>query len=398
MIDRNKNVFLHLSLIPNIGPASIMRIIKGIFWDQYPDLLQAGLMEFIEVQENLDFEQLYTFNTHDFIKKCGLNNTSAQDVVNGLANKALLDAELTLIKKHKVDVISVFDVHYPDILKQIYSPPIILYIQGQSLHNLAKRLSIVGSRKADNYAQKVVTSIVPELVVRDWHIVSGGAEGVDSMAHEATLAAGGKTVVVMGSGFLHPYPANNEKMFQTIVTCGGTLVSPFSLQTRPDRGTFPARNRIIAGLSQGCVVVRAAEKSGALITAQFALDQGRLIFAVPGSIYDELSVGCHELIKQGAKLVNTAGDILEDFGETVSTGANFNPAVAHKTTEQISHFEPATKITEDPLLVFMNSACSLDDLSIKTELSFDKLQQKLFELQLEGKVRQNFAGLWERVL
>lgn len=386
----NKNVLLHLSLIPNIGPQTIItKILRGLFLQQFPDLLHAGLMEIIDAQKQLDLETLYSFSVYDFVKKCGLTEKSALQVANGLANRVILTTELGLIERHGATILTIFEPSYPEILKQIHMPPIVLYCKGVPLEANAKRFSVVGSRKGDAYANQIISTVVPILVEQGWHIVSGGAEGVDTMAHRATMEAGGNTLVIMGSGFLHPYPPSNKELFKQLETKGGTLISPFSLNTPPDRSTFPARNRIIAGLSQGCLVVRAAARSGALITAQFALDQGRLIFAVPGSIYDELSVGCHELIKQGAKLVNSVNDILEDFNEGV-TPSTFTPAVRENQTK-------ISSCSTDPLLQHLDISCTIDDLSNKTGLELDELFDSLFALQLEGKVRQNFAGQWERV-
>ena len=394
---RNKNVLLHLSLIPNVGPQTIInKILRGLFLQQFPNLLHAGLMEVIDAQNLLNLEILYSFSVNDFIRKCGLTERSALDVTNGLANRSLLATEQDLIAQHSgTTVLSIFEPAYPEILKQIHMPPIVLYCKGTPLEAQAKRFSIVGSRKADAYASQVVSSVVPTMIAQGWHIVSGGAEGVDTMAHRATMVAGGRTLVVMGAGFLHTYPPSNKDFFKELEQNGGTLISPFSLNTPPDRSTFPARNRIIAGLSQGCLVVRAAARSGALITAQFAIDQGRLIFAVPGSIYDDLSVGCHELIKQGAKLVNTVNDILEDFNEFTPT-SDVAPVTFAPATREIQ-IQAKEKPYTNPLLHHLTSSCTIDELSGKTGLSLDDLFDSLFALQLEGKVRQNFAGQWERV-
>lgn len=399
MSEQNKQVLLHLSLIPGVGPATIInKILRGLFAQKFPDLLQVDLMEMVNAQEFISLDMLYSFSVGDFVRTCSVTERIANDIVLGLANCSLLTQELSLIARHQGTWVTLFEVDYPEILKQITNPPVVLYCKGAPLTPIAKRFSIVGSRKADEYAAQAVRSVVPALVANGWHIVSGGAEGVDTMAHRATVEMGGRTLVVMGSGFLHPYPPSNKEFFQEIEQKGGTIISPFSLNTPPDRTTFPARNRIIAGLSQGCLVVRAAERSGALITAQYALDQGRAVFAVPGSIYDDLSAGCHALIKQGAKLVNTPADILDDFNEVTST-ASFTPAVVVKQERQASVAEALTlhEGTDDFLLQFLGASCTIDELSDKTGLSLSDLHDKLFMLQLDGKVHQDFSGQWKRV-
>ena len=398
MENKNKRVLLHLSLIPGVGPSTIInKIIKGLFLQLFPDLLQACLMELIDVQEQIDFEILYKFTINDFIKKCHLTERLAQAVVDGLIDKNLLIKELDLIEKHDVVVVSIFESSYPEILKQITTPPTVLYCKGAALPVSAKRFSIVGSRKADVYASQVITSLVPSLIANGWHIVSGGAEGVDTMAHRATLNVGGQTLVVMGSGLLHPYPYSNKEFFKEIEQNGGTIISSFSLNTSPDKSTFPARNRIIAGLSQGCLVVRAAERSGALITAQFALDQGRLVFAVPGSIYDDLSAGCHGLIQQGAKLVNTVSDIFDEFKEVIAL-SSFTPALVAQQERQslINDVLSLTSDSDEFILHFLSSSRTVDELSLQTGLPLNELLDRLFTMQLNGKVRQDFAGQWAR--
>ena len=231
---------------------------------------------------------------------------------------SLLDEELALLEKHSITLLTPFDNNFPEDLKQIHHPPMVLYCKGAPIEPAAKRLAIVGSRKANDYAKQVIQSLVPSLVEHGWAIVSGGAEGADTMAHQAVLDAGGNTIAVLGAGLLTPpFPASNKQLFERMVAHGGTLVSPFSLRTPADRTTFPQRNRIISGLSLGSVVVQAAQRSGALITARFALEQGRQVFAVPGLVNDDLSYGSHHLIKQGAKLVSTVSDIFEEFGESL---------------------------------------------------------------------------------
>jgi DNA processing protein len=397
---KNNQVLLHLSLISGVGPAAILKILKGVFLESYPELLHVSLMEIIDAQEHLNLETIYHYSTHDFMHQCDISEKIGRVLVEGLKDKTLLQKELALLEKYSICVVTVLQSMYPDILKQIHLPPTVLYYRGGEFLSQAKRLAIVGSRKADSYAHDVIKALVPGLIAHNWHIVSGGADGVDTMAHEATLDAGGKTIVVMGSGFLHPYPESNKDLFKRVVQNNGIIVSPFPLNTPPDKGTFPARNRVISGLAQGCLIVRAAERSGALITAQFALEQGRLIFAVPGSVHEQLSIGCHDLIQQGAKLVHSAQDILEEFGEWSAHEKNSDTQEHNEQVLTFTGAQAGVKSNgEKPhtLIDFLDHSRTLDELSELTGIEYFELQHKLFELQLEGKIRQTFNGAWERM-
>jgi DNA processing protein len=359
------NFLLKLSLIPNIGPASILKITKKI-----------------KNKKSLSHKNLFS----------QLSPRIQKILETGLKDETRLEKELELIEKYKIKVYTFLDDDYPELLKQIYHPPPIIYCKGEPLKTNTK-IAIVGSRKADNYAKRTIQNLVQKLVQNNFTIVSGGAAGVDSMAHEAALNFGGKTIVVFGSGLTHPYPSKNKELFRKIVRNNGTLISSFPLKTPPARGNFPARNRIVAGISQGCVVVQAASKSGALITSQFALDQGKQVFAIPGNIDNELSAGCHKLIQQGAKLVADADDIFEELG---TPAAPFAPSDSPQNRS--SRVPPqAVYRGRDPIIIFLEQPCTIDELLEKTEFSLPELQEKLFSLQLEGHVKQNFAGLWEMV-
>jgi DNA processing protein len=376
--NKNNLVLLHLALISGAGPITILKIIKKFFEEKF---------------DAFDLTRLYDFVQSDFVKKIGLSEKLSKILFDGLKDKTLLEKELEFIAKYKIKFITILDSEYPKDLKAIYAPPIALFCKGASLGFFDKNIAIVGSRKSNTYAKEVIYKLVPDLITNGYKIVSGGALGVDSIAHQATLDFKGKTVVVLGSGLKYSYPMQNKDLFRKVVQDDGMLLSPFSFQTPPDKANFPARNRIIAGLSSGCLVVQAAKKSGALITAQFALENGRQVFAIPGSVYDDLSVGCHELIKQGAKLVTSVDDILEEFGQ-INCCKKENEDSKEEFVEKEKFFgidDEQAKILQE-----LSSVSSLDDLSIKTDLSIEMLQEKLFEMQLDGKVKQNFAGFWEQ--
>lgn len=203
---------------------------------------------------------------------------------------------------------------YPKQLREIYNPPKRIYAIG-NIEILNKvGIAIVGSRKATEYGKKVAFRLSKDLSERDIVIISGLAKGIDSYAHIGSLnVQNGKTIAVLGSGIKVIYPKENIELARQIVRKGGCIISEYSPDDTPNKSNFPERNRIISGLSKGVVIVEASEKSGALITADFALEQGREVFAVPGNIYSTTSVGTNKLIQQGAKLVMCVEDILSEI-------------------------------------------------------------------------------------
>lgn len=394
MHNKNSEILLHLSLIDNIGPATIFKVLHKLLLDQNQTLLNPDWVDVFKKSACLNLSVIYDYSVSDFINIFGLSENCAQRIYTGLADSEVLEQELILAEKNDIKIVDILSLDYVPLLRQIHVPPVVLYFSGALIDQQVKHLGIVGSRGADDYALHVIENIVPVLVSNGWVIVSGGANGADTMAHKATLNSNGKTVVVLGSGILCPYPENNIDLFYDISNRGGTIVSPFPLKRSPDKGTFPARNRIISGLSLGCLVVQAAAKSGALITANCALEQGRQVFAVPGRIDDKLSAGCNELIKQGAKVVCNSNDILEEFGENLPAGI-FRPAVT--VHRQVSIDAKPNDQCEDVVLCKLDKSATIDELIIKTGLDFNQLQDKLFGLQLEGKVKQNFTGAWEKI-
>jgi DNA processing protein len=363
-------VVLHLSLISGVGPATIKTILENM--------------------QSQDLARIYNFRVPELCE-LGLTYDRAMKVVAGLQDQSILDKELELITKYDINWCALGSPEYCQLLAEIEQPPAIIYYQGTNLFNHEKAIAFVGSRKADAYARVVVDKLVPALVQDNWIIVSGGALGVDSLTHEQVVKSGGKTIVVLGSGLLNWYPASNSGLFHKVIQAGGMIVSCFSLQTQPIAANFPARNRIIAGLSQGTVVVQAASKSGALITADFALEQGRQVFAVPGSIEHGLHDGCHYLIQQGAKLVTNVHDIIVEFGYGSSV------VQTQENQKQLSlPMEPCNQ--EDvAILEKLLKPASTEDLLSNLDLSLEDLMQKLFDLSLQGKISQDIMGLWKRI-
>lgn len=220
--------------------------------------------------------------------------------------------ERDLIKKYNVSVLSLSDEDYPVSLRNIYDPPLVLYVKGRLTDQDRTAVALVGSRRASTYGINICHSLSGSLAGLGITVVSGLARGIDSAAHRGALLAGGRTVAVLGSGLGHIYPPENRKLAVEISEAGA-VVSEFPMNTPPVPRNFPIRNRIISGLSLGTVVVEAARKSGALITARCALEQGREVFAVPGKAGSSTAGGTHQLIRQGAKLVENANDIIEEL-------------------------------------------------------------------------------------
>jgi DNA processing protein len=224
----------------------------------------------------------------------------------------ILRKQLQLLEKHQVQIVTLADSGYPELLRTIFDPPPVLYIKGTLSERDRLAVAVVGSRKSSSYGRLTAEKICLDLVSRGVTVVSGLARGIDSFAHRGALKGRGRTIAVLGNGVDYIYPRENRKLYEEIVE-KGAVISEFPLGTPPDRKNFPVRNRIISGMSLGVVVVEASDRSGALITADLALEQGREVLAIPGNISSYTSRGTHRLIKQGAKLVETVEDILEEL-------------------------------------------------------------------------------------
>ena len=376
---------LHLSLIDGVGPATIARL-----------------------QKQSPFEELYSCTESDIIRNFHMSPKSAAIIANGLKDFNSLEHEVELIQRNDIKWVTGEDAAYPSLLKEIDSPPAVLYYRGADLHTFDKNIAVVGSRLAGSYASEVVAAFTPSLIQFGWNIISGGAIGADTMAHDLALKNGGRTVAILGSGLLCPHPKSNKKLFEKIIQNGGSLVSSFKLMEGPFPGNFPARNRIIAGMSQACLVVQAAERSGASITAEFALNQGKHVFAVPGSIFDPLSAGCHALIKEGATPISSAKELLKELGENIALlteGSEVSPNPATSFEEKVKKgtgiqnkeiFQaPQNNSIPDSILFYCKNPLSIEDLLGYVNIDMQELQDHLFDLQLSGQLEQNAVGLWQ---
>ncbi len=282
--------------------------------------------------------------------------------------------------KDKIKTLSFTDKGYPTNLRYIYSPPPTLYIQGEIIPEDNIAIAIVGSRRGTYYGLRNAEALSFELATKGITIISGLARGVDSAAHRGALKAKGRTIAVLGSGLNVIYPPENRKLADKI-TQNGAVVSEFPLDTPPHRQNFPRRNRIISGLSLGVVVVEAAQKSGALITANFALEQGREVFALPGNIDSFTSVGTHDLIKQGAKLIESTKDIIEELEPLRFCGTE----KAQSKTE----FKPDLPEEERQIYACLSSeSLHIDEIIQKIDIPYGRLLTCLLKLEHKKLVKE----------
>ncbi|WP_230405285.1 DNA-processing protein DprA [Undibacterium rugosum] len=286
-------------------------------------------------------------------------------------------------------LITLADAAYPATLLEIPDPPLLLYVKGRTDLLSARSLGVVGSRNASVQGVRNAGWFAEHLSQAGICISSGMAAGIDAAAHESALAYRGSTIAVVGTGVDIIYPARHKNLEKSIAD-KGCVISEYSLGTPAIAGNFPRRNRLISGLSAGVLVVEAAAQSGSLITARLAAEQGREVFAIPGSIHSPLAKGCHQLIKQGAKLVESAQDILEElawFDVTAGSGAHAVLSPASCDSEPASAL--LQQLAYDPV--------PLDELGVRTGMDLASLQAQLLELELSGMVETLPGGLVRRL-
>jgi DNA processing protein len=285
---------------------------------------------------------------------------------------------------------------YPGMLARLEDAPLVLFAEGDPTALLVPQLAVVGSRNPTALGRDTATQFAAHLVRSGLGIASGLALGIDAAAHRGALQGGGRTVAVVGRGLDAVYPRENEALARQIVASGGALVSDLPTGTPPLKQNFPRRNRLISGLSLGTLVVEAALQSGSLITARLASEQGREVFAIPGSIHNPLSRGCHRLIRQGAKLVETVDDIFAELEPIVrALGANLRPS------EPIEQPEPPPRLDKDYEILLDAlgfEPASLDSLVARTGLQADAVASMLLILELDGRVQQQPGGRFSRLL
>lgn len=269
-----------------------------------------GMKKILQADPSL--ENLYQYTPSIFHSAFGLTPSTSEKLFSYLHTTSIQDI-LNKINKDETEFITIYNDAYPYLLKQIYDPPFVLYLKGKKELLLNhSNIGIIGSRKPSVFADIVCQSIIFDLIRENWTIVSGMASGCDTIAHLETIKASGNTIAVLGSGLLSIYPKENKPLYEKL-SSNHLLISEYPNWIKPEKRYFPRRNRIIAGLSKGILVLEAKEQSGTMITANFALENGREVFAVPGPIIIEEYKGCHKLIQEGAKLVTSSNDILEEF-------------------------------------------------------------------------------------
>jgi DNA processing protein len=306
-----------------------------------------------------------------------------KDAIDGLRNFSewgQAESEMRRARENGVRLVSFIDPVYPSRLRAIADPPPLLYVKGEILAVDERAVAIVGSRSASEYGLKVARSMGRGLASLGFTVISGMARGIDGTAHQAALDAGGRTIAVLGCGVDRVYPPEYAGLSQRI-SRQGAVISEFPLGTRPVAFNFPARNRLISGLSLGVVVVEATEKSGSLITAALALEQNRDVFAVPGEVGSSRSRGTHRLIRQGAKLVESAEDIIEEVAPQLASLEDAKPAQRALPQQSSDDTRRIFDLLRERIL-------HIDDVIETSGLSSAQVSQILLELELQGFLRQ----------
>lgn len=297
--------------------------------------------------------------------------------------KVVPERYLQTLLHSKIHILTLCDKEYPDNLKQIHNPPFLLYYKGH-FPTYSNSIGIVGTRKITSYGRTVTESLTTDLVAAGFLIVSGLARGVDTIAHQSCINANGKTIAVLGGGLNNIYPSENYKLSEEIAAQYGCVLSEFPPNYPNLAGNFPARNRIISGLSDAVLVTEAAEDSGSLITARFAAEQGKEVFAVPGPITSQLAKGPLSLIKDGAKLVTSVDDILNELG--------FESSLKGESLEQLmSELDHNSKMIVELLGAEMHH---IDEISRALKLSIPEVSAILLKLEIKGLVKNRGSGMY----
>ncbi len=353
----NVRELLRLSSVPRIGPQKIRALVTHF---KTP-------------------EEVFHASAHELIRVPGIDKKLASNILHHTIGEKFADEQLKRLNKLSGRIVTVWHKEYPDLLRKIYDPPVLLFVFGKIKETDSRSIALVGTRHPTPYGHSVAESLTRDLAQHSITIISGLARGVDTIVHSTALKYGTRTIAVIGSGLDVPYPPENKKLMERIAE-EGAVVSEFPMGTKPDAPNFPRRNRIISGLSLGTVVLESAEDGGALITASTALDQDREVFAVPGNITEKRSDGPNKLIRDGrAKLITCVQDIFDELAQQLHLSFDQNNVKPH------IELTP----TEQSLFNFLsNEPIHIDTLAEQTEISTSDALVTLLSLEFKGVVRQ----------
>jgi DNA processing protein len=356
----SREALVALNLIEHVGPVRVRQLLEH--FGEAPAILRASRQQLLQVR-NIGEE------TADSIARW-------EQTIN-------LDAELKRIADFGCHIVTQSDPEYPELLRQIYDPPVVLYVKGQLLAKDKNAVAMVGSRMTTHYGIEVARKLAYQLAYLGVTVVSGAARGIDSAAHQGALSGKGRTIAVLGTGINLVSPPENAKLFEQIAA-NGALITQFPFNRPGDKQSFPIRNRIVAGMTLGTVVVEANLTSGALITANFANEYGRQVFAVPGRVDSPRSKGCHDLIKKGAKLCEGVEDILSEF-EYLFPPSNRPPSAA------ATGVLPALELSENERKVYdalNHEETAIDEVIRQSGLPSSAVSVALLSLEMKRIVRQ----------
>lgn len=353
-------------------------MVKNKFWIAFSSIEQID-SSFIQRLYNYfgDIETAYNSSLSELSQIDGLNVKKAETFLR-MRDKTNPDKVLDEVVRRNISFLTFEDENYPYLLKNISDPPMVLYIKGDlNLCNLEKTLAVVGSRKASSSSKDILTKILTELRNTDICVVSGLASGIDTTAHQAALLNNLKTIGVIASGFDFVYPSANKELYKRIEDGNGAILSEYFPTFQPLQFRFPQRNRIVSGISSGTLVAEAAIKSGALITANLCLEQGRELMCIPGLVSNPNTAGIYKLLKQGASMVTCAEDIL--------SALNWEVKPAQQLKMDFTQFSDEEKKILDSIEV---EPKGFDAISSETGLDFDNLLMSITNLELGGAIKQ----------
>lgn len=341
-------------------------------------------------------EQVFAASREELLEVPGIGEQLAERIAS--FDQAQLDRELEIAERGGARILTLYDEDYPEILRQLFDPPLAIYLRGRlkgSMEAWERSVAIVGTRRVSAYGMRMTSAIADEAAAAGFTIVSGLALGVDTLAHQAAVSAGTPTIAVLGGGLLHLHPRENLELARGIIDSGGAIISEFPLDFPVNRTTFPRRNRIVAALSRGVIVTEAGEKSGAIITAKLALEQGREVFAVPGHADNPQAHGCHELIRQGATLIETFEQVLEAFGFGMLPHLGDGAENARPPEEEVGSDLSALEVAIMNRLA--KGDASLEDLQTELATGTSLLLSALMRLELKLLIERQSDRSYRRI-